>query len=628
MNMALLNYDNWSQRLSSIDFAFQPIVNTHTGACYGYEALLRNYNAFGFRSVQDFLEQAYSEKMLPQLELAAQKKAIRKFSVLLKDKEMKLFLNLERRDPDAKEYRPEKTLTLLKQHDLPRDAVCFEISGKNRLWESDEMVGILKTYRSQGFRIAIDCYGMGFSSLRTLYYSEPDFIKIDRFFIQDIENDSKKKLFVSNIIDVAHYLGSIVIAVGVESKEEYFTVRDIGCDMVQGFLVQRPEMKPTFLREQYRNIALLSQTARGRQSAENNSLIAGEIEKVETVSYGTDIAEVFKKFKEKREITFLPVISSNGEPLGIIREKSFKNYTYSRYGNELLQNPAFGKNIDKFISKFPVADIHSPTEKILENFSRDENIEGILMVDNMKYVGFLSASSLLKTLNEKNLAAASDQNPLSKLPGSTLVYEYISAALRDTKSSYMFVYFDFDNFKFYNDKYGFREGDRVILLFSDLLKKTVSSPDHFAGHIGGDDFFLGVRETSLAKIRMEVKQLLDVFHRNVESFYDSASIKKGYIVSWLPDKKIVNIPLLTARAALLELPASRFRFLSLKEIADIAEKQSEAAKSQPDKLCSVCLGDIHKRLDSPDKLSHKDRVLPLSGQRIPALAGLANPVGI
>jgi len=622
--MTLLNFDNWSQRLSNIDFAFQPIVNTHTGACYGYEAFLRNYNAFGFRSVKEFLDQAYTDNMLPQLELAVQKKAIRKFSALLKQKEMKLFINLDRRNPDAKEYKPEKTLALLKQYELSPDNICFEISGKSSLWESEEMVAVLKNYRSHGFKIAIDGYGMGFSNLRTLYYSEPDFIKIDRFFIQDIEKDSKKKLFVSNIIDVAHYLGSVVIAAGMEKKEEYFILRDIGCDMIQGFLVQRPETKPSFLREQYRNIALLNQSARGRQTDENNSLIAGEIEKIETVSHGTDIAEIFKRFKEKREITFLPVIGTNGEPLGIIREKSFKNYTYSRYGNELLQNPAFGKNIDKFISKFPVADIHSPTEKILENFSRDENIEGILMVDNMKYVGFLSASSLLKSLNEKNLAAASDQNPLSKLPGSTLVYEYISAALRDMKSSYMFVYFDFDNFKFYNDKYGFREGDRVILLFSELLKKTVSSPDHFAGHIGGDDFFMGIRETSLIKIRLEVKQLLEVFHRNVESFYDPASIKKGYIISWLPDKKVVNIPLLTARAVLLELPVSRFRFLSLKEIADIAEKHSKEAKDNPDKLCSVCLGDIHKHLESQGKENFP--ILPASGRILSS--GLVNPAVI
>jgi diguanylate cyclase (GGDEF)-like protein len=291
----------------------------------------------------------------------------------------------------------------------------------------------------------------------------------------------------------------------------------------------------------------------------------------------------------------------------------------------LLQNPAFGKNIDKFISKFPVADIRSPTEKILESFSRDENIEGILIVDNMRYVGFLSASSLLKTLNEKNLAAASDQNPLSKLPGSTLVYEYISSALRDTKSSYMFAYFDFDNFKFYNDKYGFREGDRVILLFSELLRKMVTSPDHFAGHIGGDDFFMGIREASMVKTRIEIKQLLEVFHRNAESFYDPASIKKGYIVSWLPDKKIVNIPLLAARSTILEMPASRLRFLSVKEITNIAEKHSKEAKDNPDKICSVCLGDIHKHPDNPDEFSHKDR-LPFPPASVSALSsGLVSP---
>ena len=67
------------------------------------------------------------------------------------------------------------------------------------------------------------------------------------------------------------------------------------------------------------------------------------------------------------------------------------------------------------------------------------------------------------------------------------------------------AYFDFDNFKPYNDRYGFRQGDRTILLFSDILKKTSGANKFFAGHIGGDDFFAGFRIGALDKVSIDNK---------------------------------------------------------------------------------------------------------------------------
>lgn len=78
----------------------------------------------------------------------------------------------------------------------------------------------------------------------------------------------------------------------------------------------------------------------------------------------------------------------------------------------------------------------------------------------MRYAGFLSASSLLKIINEKNIETARDQNPLSGLPGNTVIYEYVSNAMEDLKS-FHFVYFDFDHFKAYNDTLTASEAETV-----------------------------------------------------------------------------------------------------------------------------------------------------------------------
>jgi diguanylate cyclase (GGDEF)-like protein len=210
----------------------------------------------------------------------------------------------------------------------------------------------------------------------------------------------------------------------------------------------------------------------------------------------------------------------------------------------------------------------------------------------MKYVGFLSASSLLNILNEKNLAVAKDQNPLSKLPGNTLVYEYVSASLRNIRTHYIFVYFDFDHFKPYNDKYGFRQGDRLILLFSDLLKKTVRSLERFVGHIGGDDFFLGICQEEADKVYPEIVELIRRFNRDVESFYDESSIKKGYIVSWESDGKMRTVPLVTVSAVMLDFPNNRSRICSTGELASMVEKLRPEAKKNMNKIHCVNISDM------------------------------------
>lgn len=597
--MTGLSMKNWSQRLLNIDFAFQPVVNTHTGACYGYEALLRNYKTAGFSSVNGFFNQACHDRVLKELEPALQKKAVRKFSGLLKYSRLKLFMNTDIRSLNSRNSLPEALSALLKQYSFSPDDFCLEISENSEPENLDDMLKVLKDFRSRGVKIAINGYGSGVSALQMLYHTEPDFIKVSRFLIHNIESDPKKRLFMCNLTDIAHYLGTGVIAVGVETEDAYRVCRDMGCDMVQGYLIQKPELQWNRLRTQYRKIYVLNQKAEEKKPPEDHDLIRGKIEKIEPILYTTGIPEVFKRFKEKKD-PFFPVVSGSGEPAGIIREASFKDYAYSRYGNELLQNPAFGRTIDKFISRIPVADIRMPPEKVLEIYAWDESVEGILITDGGKYAGVLSAPSLLKIINEKSMNEAKDQHPLTKLPANTLVYEYISAALEQTGAQRLLVYFDFDNFKSYNDKYGFRQGDRILLLFSDMLRKLAEDSDRFIGHISGDDFFMGIAGGSLNKVNSEIRQFLGQFNKDVESFYDPISIRKGCIHSWEAGGKITTFPILKANAVILELPPNRSRIYTITEVSKAAEKMRQTAKERLDKIAYANLSDFVKNIPEPD----------------------------
>ena len=578
LDIEALKQHGWASRLKKIDYAYQPIVNIHTGNTFGFEALLRGHEAAGFSSIDDVFDQAYDQGLLHQVDLFLREKAFTKFSAFRKKHPAKLFFNLDNRLFNSMDYAPGSTQSLIHACGLCQDDICFEISEKHQFHDNSDVAKILEAYHSQGFKIAVDDCGTGFSGLQLLYYTEPDYIKIDRFFIQNMGDDPKKRLVVSTIVNFAHFMGSLVLAEGVETRDEYSQCKAIGCDMIQGYFIQRPTREMSELKPCYSQIRDLSQRDRRNGRCKDRSLIAGEVAYIEPVSAETNMISIVDRFRNEDNASFFPVINASKEPVGIIRDSAFKDYIFSKFGRQLLENPSFGKDLSRFISKIPIADIHSSVEQLIETYTHYNNNEGLIMVDDMRYVGLLSTKSLLKLINEKNLTLARNQNPLSKLPGNTMIHEYFSESLSDTCHPYHLAYFDFDNFKPYNDLYGFRNGDRLILMFADLLKAAGLSENRFVGHVGGDDFFMGIRGGDTEAVAVEIRNLALTFKQNAESFYDKTSMENGYILAKDREGQRRKFPLITVSAAILELPAGVDRDCTIEDAGNIIALLKKEAK--------------------------------------------------
>jgi diguanylate cyclase (GGDEF)-like protein len=577
----------WLERLKKVDFAYQPIVNIHTGNVFGFEALLRYQRDSGFSSIDDLFNQACEEQRLHQVDLYLRHKALSKFARFKKGRRIKLFYNLDNRLFVSKDYSPGITVEMASKLGYDLDDICFEISEKHRFRDNEDASRLFAEYRRQGYKVAVDDCGTGFAGLQLLYYLEPDYIKIDRFFIQNVENDPKKRLVVSTIVNFTHLMGSLVLAEGVETKDEYYLCKEIGCDMLQGYFVQRPQLDINALQLRYEEIAGFSGNERRGSVLKDRPLIASEIQYLPPVYSDCDTITIFDKFREEENTSFFPVINRHGEPEGVIRDTAFKEYIFSKFGRQLLENPSFGRDLSRFVSRIPIADIHLSVEKLIETYTRYNNNEGLLMVDDMKYIGVLSTKALLKIINEKNLRLARNQNPLSQLPGNTLIHEYFSECLSDHQATYHLVYFDFDNFKPFNDTYGFRNGDRLILLFADLLKKIGFSENRFAGHVGGDDFFLGIKGSRQHEVEREMQQLAESFQKNAESFYDKETIEKGYMKAIDREGRMRKIPLITVSIAILELPQGVDRSCTIEDAGNIIAALKKRAKRSDSGIASA-----------------------------------------
>lgn len=572
--------------METLDYALQPIISLQTGRCLGMEALLRHFRTAECHSVSTLFDLACKNNRLPELELNLRQKAVAKFAACGFPTGMQLFLNLDPRLLTFPGFGKTETAGILRRHDLQPASVCFDLS-EQHLPGASEALHVLAGCRQQGYALAIDDFGIGAAGIKLLFDLAPEYLKIDRCYISGIDTDAHKRLFVAQMVSLAHALGIQVIAEGIETKLELTVCKEVGCDMGQGYVIAPPTLRPTDLSLESLGQKILA-PLRHRNARSDRRFIDDHMDVLPTLPADGDMQLLFNLFREHKQLTFCPVVDAQNRPLGILREKDLKEYTYSLYGRDLITNRAFGKRPRDFIVSCPRADINAEAESILATFSQHSFPEGILIVEDSFYRGFLSTGALLLVINEKNLAQARDQNPLTQLPGNATIQNYLVTALADRQQECVLVYFDFDNFKPFNDTYGFRQGDRAILLFGDLMRKKLAASGDFLGHVGGDDFFSGHVGLSVAEVTERVTLLCQTFAHDLESFYNPTDREKGCIEARNREGRPTCYPLLSVSAAVLQVPAGRDR-PSVDDLVAYFGVLKKQAKASAGGLCSACL---------------------------------------
>jgi EAL domain-containing protein (putative c-di-GMP-specific phosphodiesterase class I)/GGDEF domain-containing protein len=581
----------WAEAVDRITFDFQPIVNGHTGACYGYEALLRGWKSAGFDSIQDVFDTASDELTLHRVDLALREKAVGSFCALPNHDSARLFFNTDSRVLETPDYRPGLTRELLRDHGLSTDTMCLEVSERHDLSRAAGVLSVLQSYRAQGFGIALDDFGTGYSGLQLLYNCHPDLIKIDRFFIEGISTDPRKRVFVANVVAMARALGITVIAEGVETAEEMRVCRDAGCDLLQGFFIQRPTDDPALLTSFY---AVVHEESGRRADPESPSAsaLSHRIVRSEPLPSGASMSDALTRFREDARSTFLVIVNSRQEPVGVLREESIKPFVFSPFGWALLACRE-DEVLDAYVSSCPVGDINSSFEQFIDLFSCARGSEeGIIVTDRGRYVGFIPASEIVRGMSERDVATAREQNPLTRLPGNNRIAEYLREALADRRASYCFVYYDFDDFKAFNDTYGFHRGDQAIQMFAERLRMASQERPMFLGHVGGDDFFAGtrVRRGDCDWFVSEVSALMTEFRESVRSLYSAEDRERGGVVAYDRTGEEHFFPLLGVSAAVVYAPEGGDR-MTLNELGPLIAALKKSSKTSPTHVMTCVCGE-------------------------------------
>ncbi|KXG88098.1 diguanylate cyclase [Agrobacterium bohemicum] len=511
-----------------LETAFQPIVEATTGTVFGYESLMRGFDRIGFSSPLDLLDHIEADGQLLTVEQMLVGRALAKFSTLPEFASATLFLNLDVRLIPHGNTILDKLLEHLAKASIPPSSICFELSERFDNTSVPEFNALIARMRKEGFKLAIDDFGVGHGEMKLLCDFPVDYLKIDRYFISGVDRNPRKRHLVKNIVNIAHVLGVRVIAEGIETEAEFLACREHGVDLVQGWFISRPTTFVSELQTGFPHLQHLGETRRSSQTLDE-ILIRRQIERLPTVYENDSIDSVFELFRRNPAQAFFPVLNANGEPRGVINEHHLKEYIYQPFGRDLLKNKVYERTISHFVDGAPIVGLDADADQLMNVFANTGGSACVILTENMRYIGVVSAASLIKVINEKQLKLAQEQNPLTALPGNRAISSFIEDSCSDSDDNRFFCYCDFDNFKPFNDKYGFHVGDHAITLFSALMKRYFFSGDCFLGHIGGDDFFIGVRGWTMDEVTEILGRLLSDFHDDVVGLYSEEDRAAGQI---------------------------------------------------------------------------------------------------
>jgi diguanylate cyclase (GGDEF)-like protein len=516
---------------------FQPLVHARDRKVFGHEALTRGPSDTWLHSPQNLFEAARRVQLRQELEFLCTELAATRFMNLRIPG--RLFVNVS---PDCIYSTPgfsQQFLATLAAGGLSPDRCVIELTEDCLLDDYAMLRDTLGELRHVGCEVAIDDLGAGSSGYRVWSELQPDYVKIDRYFISNIDNDATKLGFVRSMVDLGRTIGCRIIAEGVETPGECRQLMDLGIEHLQGYLFGRPDAVPAARLEELDSLDLGTLT--------HTALCAEHLAvHVPTLSPDMAVEELVQLLRSGTSRNMLAV-TKDDKPIGVVRRNDLFSLLSKPFHPEVyLRQPVtsvMDRNVLMVESRLRLEQV----SRLVIQASHPAWTDEFLVVSEGKYVGTAQTMDLLRHITEQQVQTARHANPLTLLPGNGPIKNCIQRLIADQRD-FVVCYVDLDYFKPYNDVYGYAQGDRVIMHFAGTLRSAVADGLDFLGHVGGDDFVLVLRSPDW---RERIRQVQQVFAATIGGFYSAEHLAAGSIIAADRDGESQRFPLLSVSAAAL-----------------------------------------------------------------------------
>ncbi|SDA17405.1 diguanylate cyclase/phosphodiesterase [Pseudomonas sp. NFPP10] len=554
---------------SGLHSLFQPIISLSERRILGYEALSRGPSNSPLHSPVALFAVARQAGRLSELEIACRQSACKRFS----EQQLpgKLFLNVSPESLLEAAHQPGRTLQLLEDFGIPPSQVVIELTEQTPIDDLQLLQNALHHYRDMGFSIALDDLGAGYSSLRLWSELRPDYVKIDRHFIDGIHQDALKREFVGSILQIAKASRAQVIAEGIELTEELAVLTEMGVDLVQGYLLCRPQEQPPrdaramMPKHDHTSVAL----------NDDGSDLSALLNEQPAVARNTPTANVLEAFRRQANLNSLAVLDEQGQPCGIVHRHSLSDALLKPFATDLFARKPISRLMNDDFLAVELSQSLQQVSRLITSRARQRIEEDFIITLNGHYLGLGRVIDVLKLITELKIQQARYANPLTLLPGNVPIQQCLSRLLQQARES-VICYVDIDSFKPFNDIYGYGRGDEVLLCLAQCLNDRVDPSRDFVGHIGGDDFLLVLGPEDW---RRRLNQLLDDFHSQCRRFYRSEHLEAGCFVA--PNRQGIRqeFPLLSLSIGVVHLYPQACGQLDSSQLAELASQAKHHAKN-------------------------------------------------
>jgi EAL domain-containing protein (putative c-di-GMP-specific phosphodiesterase class I) len=227
--------DQLDRCLATLTMHFQPIVHATTRARFGYEALLRSTDK-SLPHPGAILDAAERLERIPALGRAVRASTAGVISAAPAERGV-IFINLHLLDlADRQLTSAFAPLTKIASR------VVLEITERSSLAGAADLRYRVAELRELGFRIAIDDLGGGHARMTTFSPLDTDFVKLDMSLVRDVDKHPLKQRLIGSVIELCRHHGTLVVGEGIETEAEANVLVDLGCDLLQGYLIARPAL--------------------------------------------------------------------------------------------------------------------------------------------------------------------------------------------------------------------------------------------------------------------------------------------------------------------------------------------------------------------------------------------------
>ncbi|MGE1175642.1 bifunctional diguanylate cyclase/phosphodiesterase [Pseudomonas sp. BW7P1] len=548
---------------------FQPIICLSERRILGYEALTRGPSNSPLHSPIALFAVARQAGRLNELEIACRQSACRRFN----EQQLpgKLFLNVSPESLLEAAHQPGRTLQLLQDFGIPPSQVVIELTEQTPIDDFQLLQTALHHYRAMGFSIALDDLGAGYSSLRLWSELRPDYVKIDRHFIDGIHQDALKREFVGSILQIAKASRAQVIAEGIELPEELAVLTEMGVDLVQGYLLGRPQEHPPRDARALMPKHDSSAVALNDEGSDLSALLNDQ----PAVNRNTPTATVLEAFRRQANLNSLAVLDEQGQPCGIVHRHSLSDALLKPFATDLFARKPISRLMNDDFLAVEMSQSLQQVSRLITSRARQRIEEDFIITLNGSYLGLGRVIDVLKLITELKIQQARYANPLTLLPGNVPIQQCLTRLLQQGRES-VICYVDIDSFKPFNDIYGYGRGDEVLLCLAQCLNERVDPSRDFVGHIGGDDFLLVLGPEDWRK---RLNQLLDDFQSQCRRFYRPEHLEAGCFVA--PNRQGIRqeFPLLSLSIGVVHLHPDACAQLDASQLAEMASQAKHHAKN-------------------------------------------------